>query len=99
MSTAHDFSLRTIDGEDRNLGDYAGKGILVGMWDGNSFVGHFTNEDRTGWFDFAFLSRTGSFRDGSWGWDGEEKSGSWSLDEASGATPTPLNMVADVPCD
>ncbi|HJK97469.1 MAG TPA: glutathione peroxidase [Polyangiaceae bacterium LLY-WYZ-14_1] len=29
MSTAHDFSLRTIDGEDRNLGDYAGKALLV----------------------------------------------------------------------
>jgi len=29
MTTAHDFTLETIDGEDRSLGDYAGKALLV----------------------------------------------------------------------
>lgn len=29
MTTAHDFSHRTIDGEERSLGDYAGKALLV----------------------------------------------------------------------
>lgn len=29
MTTAHDFELRTIDGETRSLGDYRGKALLV----------------------------------------------------------------------
>lgn len=29
MTTAHDFELKTIDGESKSLGDYAGKALLV----------------------------------------------------------------------
>ena len=29
MTTAHDFTATTIDGEDRSLGDYSGKVMLI----------------------------------------------------------------------
>lgn len=80
------------------IGDYAGKGILAGMWDGNSYVGRFTNGNRTGWFDFAFFSRNGSFRSGEWGWD-EDSEGSWRLNKTSSQTPTLTNMLDDVSCN
>jgi hypothetical protein len=81
------------------VGDYAGKGVIAGMWDGNSYVGRFTNGDRTGWFDFAFFSKNGSFRSGQWGWIGSSGGGDWSLSERSPQTPTPDNMLDDVSCE
>ena len=72
------------------VGDYAGKGVIAGMWDGNSYVGRFTNGDRTGWFDFAFFSKNGSFRSGQWGWIGSSGGGDWSLSrEAAPRRPPP----------
>ena len=92
----------TIDLVSRDLilvGDYANRGILAGAWDGNSFVGRFTNGERTGWFDFAFLSKTGSFRSGQWGWVGEGQSGTWTLSEQSESRPTLDNITEDVSCN
>jgi hypothetical protein len=65
------------------VGDYAKKGLLLGMWDGDSFVGRFTNDDRTGWFDLTFLSKTGDFRRGRWGWLDSDRGGAWKLNEVS----------------
>jgi hypothetical protein len=80
------------------IGDYGNKGIIAGMWQSNKFVGYFTNNDRTGWFEFRFFSKSGSFRDGSWGWLDSNKSGTWSLNERSGATPGLDNITTDVNC-
>ncbi len=80
------------------IGDYADKGILAGMWDGNSFVGRFTNGDRTGWFNWEFLSADGSFREGSWDWIGDNSSSNWPLQESSSNTPQIDNMLDGVSC-
>lgn len=80
------------------IGDYGDKGIIAGLWDGNSFRGHFTNEGRTGWFDFAFLSKNGSFQDGEWNWVGSDAPREWRLDKAADATPTLDNVTADIRC-
>ena len=61
------------------IGDYGERGVFGGVWDGNGYVGQFTNGDRAGWFKFEFLSRTGSFRSGRWGWNGSDEVGTWSL--------------------
>jgi len=77
------------------IGNYADKGMLVGMWDGNSFVGRFTNGGRTGWFDLAFLSKTGSFRNGQWGWLESSQGGNWDLTEVRDtAGPEDLTLPA-----
>lgn len=83
------------------VGDYAERGVIVGMWDGDSFVGRFTNGARTGWFDFAFLSRNGTFREGAWGWIGSNGGGSWDMKRiSSGWSPKTLqNVTADVNCN
>lgn len=78
------------------IGDYADKGMLVGMWDGNSFVGRFTNGGRTGWFDLAFLSKTGSFRDGQWGWVDSGQGGDWNLTEVHDAAG-PADLAIPMP--
>lgn len=80
------------------IGDYGNKGIIAGMWDGNSFVGKFTNGDRTGWFYFEFFSRNGEFRDGSWGWIASNNNGDWSLNKSKNQTPNIDNMTDDVSC-
>lgn len=80
------------------VGDYADLGVIAGMWDGDSFVGRFTNGADTGWFDFAFFSKNGTFRSGSWGWVNGGRQGAWTLNKASSQTPTPANMLADVSC-
>jgi hypothetical protein len=81
------------------IGDYAEKGVLAGMWDGNSFVGRFTNGDRTGWFDLAFYSKTGEFREGQWGWIGQDGGGSWSLsNSANRPAPDLGSLPASVTC-
>ena len=61
------------------LADYADRGVAIGMWDGTSYVGKFNNGDRTGWFDWAFLSRTADFRSGEWGWSDGSTEGPWTL--------------------
>lgn len=75
------------------IGDYGDRGILAGMWDGDGFVGRFTNRGRAGWFDFRFLSRDGSFRGGRWGWEVGEPEGSWTLTKAASSVIRPP-MVA-----
>lgn len=74
------------------MADDANRGVMVGICDANSFVGRFTNADRTGWFDLSFLSRTGSFRSGQSGWVGEGSSGSWDLSKTNGSGSRPENV-------
>ena len=74
------------------VGDYGDKGVLAGVWDGNGFVGTFTNGGRAGWFDFEFLSRTASFRSGRWGWADETSQGDWALRKTDSATPPIRNL-------
>lgn len=82
------------------VGDYADKGVMAGMWDGDSFVGRFTNGDRTGWFDLAFYSKNGEFRDGHWGWVGQNGGGTWTLsDNADDATPNLGSIPTSVTCN
>ncbi|NGP88237.1 hypothetical protein [Fodinibius halophilus] len=81
------------------VGDYASRGVFAGIWDGNSYVGIFTNEDETGWFDFSFYSSNGTFDSGSWGWIGKSGRGSWSLTETDASTPAPSNMLDSVQCN
>ncbi|WP_155957855.1 hypothetical protein [Fodinicurvata sediminis] len=81
------------------VGDYADKGIMAGMWDGNGFVGRFTNGSRTGWFDLEFFSKTGDFRKGQWGWVDNDNSGSWTLSQtASGTLPDFGSLPSSVSC-
>ncbi|GEM_PF-1620656 len=80
------------------VGDYGDKGIMAGLWDGNSFRGYFTNEGRTGWFDLAFLSKKGDFRSGKWNWVGSSQARDWTLDKSAGDTPSLDNITADVSC-
>jgi len=80
------------------IGDYANLGVIAGMWDGDSFVGRFTNGADTGWFDFAFFSKNGTFRRGSWGWVNGGRQGNWTLNRTSNQTPTIANMLANVSC-
>ena len=79
------------------VGDYAGRGVLIGIWDGNSFVGRFTNGERVGWFDFAFLSRNGDFRSGRWGWNDEENGSPWTMTRQSRSTPDLVNFSTSKP--
>lgn len=81
------------------VGDYGDTGTLAGMWDGSGFVGVFTNGARAGWFDWRFLSRTGAFRSGQWGWAGQAASGEWSLTRTDASAPrlTSLRPPADSP--
>jgi hypothetical protein len=80
------------------IGDYGDVGIFAGMWDGDSFVGTFTNGADVGWFDFEFLSRQGNFQSGEWGWYGKSRAGNWSLSRTKKTTPKLDNMVDDVSC-
>ncbi|MGM0562172.1 MAG: hypothetical protein ACQETX_14040 [Pseudomonadota bacterium] len=81
------------------VGDYADKGVMAGMWDGNGFVGRFTNGARTGWFDLKFFSKNGDFREGQWGWIDNNNSGSWTLSQtASGTLPEFGALPASVSC-
>lgn len=83
------------------LGEYADKGVIAGMWDGNGFVGHFTNGARTGWFDFDVLSKTGKIRGGRWGWAGEGRSGPWQPTPFDGARTmmmAPLKVGGHIGC-
>lgn len=80
------------------IGDYSDKGIIAGLWDGNSFRGYFTNDGRTGWFDFAFLSKNGDFQSGEWNWVGNDSGRDWALSEVSGRTPDIDNMTQNVSC-
>lgn len=80
------------------IGDYAEKGIVAGVWNGNRFEGLFTNHGRPGWFRWAFFSKTGDFRSGSWGWIGGGRTGGgWTLREVDETTPSLDNMYDDVP--
>lgn len=81
------------------IGNYADKGMIAGMWDGDSFVGRFTNAERTGWFDLAFKSKTGVFRSGSWGWVDGQGGGDWSLREAGNANYKIDRMVDEISCN
>ena len=78
------------------IGDYADKGIIAGMWDGDSFIGHFTNGDRTGWLDFAFSPDDGSFESASWGWADEDTVRDWALEPKQELATFPDNMLSDV---
>lgn len=81
------------------VGDYADKGVMAGMWDGNGFVGRFTNGARTGWFDLKFFSKTGDFRGGQWGWIDNDNSGTWTLSQTvSGSLPDFGSLPASVSC-
>lgn len=79
------------------VGDYADKGVIAGVWTGNRFEGLFTNDDRVGWFAWRFFSKTGDFRDGSWGWLDQDNENDWPLESQAGETPTLDNMQDDVP--
>lgn len=97
----YDSSYGKLDLIQRDLfliGDYGEKGIIAALWDGNSFQGFFTNGGRTGWLDFAFLSKTGEFRDGKWNWVGKSGSRDWSVSDQSDGTPTIDNLTSDVSC-
>lgn len=80
------------------IGDYADNGIIAALWDGNSFRGYFTNGSRTGWLDFAFLSKNGDFRSGEWNWVGESKAKDWTVRSKSAGTPSIDNVTEDVSC-
>lgn len=83
------------------LGEYADKGVIAGMWDGNGFVGHFTNGARAGWFDFDVLSRTGTIRGGRWGWAGGGRNGDWTPQRYDGARTMmlePLDVSGHLGC-
>jgi len=87
-------SLR-LRAEDRFLiGDYADKGVIIGMWDGESFVGHFTNGGNIGWFEFRFDGDS-NFKSGEWAWIGSDRSTPWNLQRTKSESPTPDNMLMD----
>lgn len=81
------------------IGDYGSKGIIAGMWTDNGFEGVFTNKDRAGWFDWEFFSKSGNFREGSWGWIGEGRQGNWSMNGVNSKTPRLENMTHPVSCN
>ncbi|MDF0600437.1 hypothetical protein P1J78_06825 [Psychromarinibacter sp. C21-152] len=98
MSGLYDSRHGTLDLASRDLflwGAYADKGIIAGQWDGNGFVGQFTNDGRVGWFDFDVLSKTGTVRGGQWGWHGEGKRGAWTPSDYTGQV-TPILDAVDV---
>ena len=84
------------------LGDYKEVGIIAAMWDGDSFVGWFTNKQDhrdVGWGDLDFNQRTAQFNGGKWGWHGEGTAGSgWNFTRQTSLTPQLDNMVQDVSC-
>ncbi|MEO0830236.1 MAG: hypothetical protein AAFY03_07220, partial [Pseudomonadota bacterium] len=80
------------------VGDYGNSGVVVGMWDGNSFQGRFLNDDgNIGWFDFEFLSRTGDFRAGRWGWFSSGPQ-TWNLTRRATGTPEVTGASAGTDC-
>lgn len=81
------------------VGNYGDRGVVVGMWDGNSFQGRFVNDGGVnGWFDFAFFSRDGSFRSGRWGREGAA-GGTWTLERRTSGTRQIDNLDASLACD
>lgn len=80
------------------IGDYGARGFLAGLWDGDSYQGYFLNDaGDTGWFDFAFLSRSGAFRSGSWGM-ADGRGGNWQLTLAEEPAGMPRNAMLGVSC-
>lgn len=80
------------------VGDYGDSGVVVGMWDGNSFQGRFLNDDgKIGWFDFEFFSRTGDFRAGRWGWFSSGPQ-TWNLTRRTTGTPEITGASAGTNC-
>ena len=75
------------------MGDYADKGVFIGFWEGTKYVGHFTNGSSVGWFEFAFLSKNGDFREGKWGFYGNSQSGDWTMNRVQSSNPTLSNIV------
>lgn len=70
------------------FGDYGKVGVLAGVWNGNHFVGRFTNNGKVGWFRFDFFSKDASFRSGQFGWlPVGPKAGSWNLAKTNQGTP------------
>lgn len=90
--------LRLVRLADFVVGDYANLGILAGAWNGEAFVGRFTNDDRTGWFRFPFDPDSGQFGDGRWGWLDEQTSGEWQLSRQSDRWPELEHLTRDVTC-
>lgn len=80
------------------VGDYADRGILAGVWNGESFMGRFTNDDRTGWFRFPYDPDAGQFGVGRWGWLDADAGGQWRLDRESGEWPELDNLTRGVSC-
>ena len=81
------------------VGDFGQDGVVVGMWDGNSYQGRFVDDlGRTGQFDFAFLSRTGGFRDGLRKLPGQPVA-AWPLRRVDTTAPTIRNPGGDIPCE
>lgn len=74
------------------VGDYGGKGVLIGGWDRNNYSGHFTNNGRLGWFRFYFTP-AGQFNRGEWGWFPKEKTGAWTLQKVNSVTPVLSQVV------
>ena len=80
------------------VGDFGQEGVIVGLWDGNSYQGRFVDDlGRTGQFDLAFLSRTGGFRDGLHKLSGQPAT-AWTLRRVDTATPTIRNPGGDLDC-
>lgn len=81
------------------VGDFDDVGVLVGMWDGGSFVGRFTRWRQTGWFDFRFSPERGAFQRGTWGWVGDSSGGGeWTLNRTARGTPQLDNMLSHISC-
>lgn len=81
------------------VGDYGPEGTLIGIWDGNGFVGQFVNSSGfTGWFDFSFYSLTANFRSGEWGYQHGQRIGSWTLNRRTRGTVDIDNLSGPFSC-
>ena len=80
------------------IADYGNRGIVAGLWDGTSYQGIFTNEERVGWIDWGFNTRTTAPTSGTWGWYGEGEQGEWDLTERREYTPRLNQVPGDLGC-
>jgi len=87
--------VQYIIGNDRFvIGDYAGRGIIVGRVYGSCASGVFTNESQNAHGQFRFNFDAFGELDGDWVWDGNNSIGSWDGSFAD-ASVGPMRNFAD----